>query len=285
MVVAERLREDWKVDLGILFANARERLVVSSPYVTRRGADFLLSSLSSAIKPKLHLSLLTDLSPINVAQAATDPEAIRTITVAVPNTHVTHLPRVHAKVYVQDSRTAIVTSGNLTAGGLDFNYEYGLKVLDAPTAAAIDRDVDEYAGLGAFVPASVLSQYSQTASELRELYLTHEKAVRRTDRRLQSALAAATDQLIRLRLAGGAMHTVFAATILYLLAKYGPLPTTELHPHIEAIHPDLCDSSVDRIIDGKSYGKKWKHAVRTAQQQLKKRGRIRLVGEHWTLVE
>ena len=35
------------------------------------------------------------------------------------------------------------------------------------------------------------------------------------------------------------MHTVFAATILYLLAKHGPLPTTQLHPRIEAMHPDF----------------------------------------------
>jgi hypothetical protein len=80
------------------------------------------------------------------------------------------------------------------------------------------------------------------------------------------------------------MHTVFAATILYLLARHGPMPTTELHPRVEAMHPDLCDNTIDRVIDGKRFGKKWKHAVRTAQQQLKKRGQIELVGEQWTLI-
>lgn len=88
---------------------------------------------------------------------------------------------------------------------------------------------------------------------------------------------------MRLRLAQGPMHTVFAKTILYLLTRYGPLSTDQLHSKIRAIHPDLCDDTVDRVIDGKSFGKKWKHAVRSAQQQLKKRSLVTLEGEHWHL--
>jgi hypothetical protein len=53
---------------------------------------------------------------------------------------------------------------------------------------------------------------------------------------------------------------------------------------IENIHPDLCDNTVDRVIDGKRFGKKWKHAVRTAQQQLKREGLVALSGGRWLLV-
>jgi hypothetical protein len=203
----------------------------------------------------------------------------------IPHSQVIHLPRVHAKVYVRDAEAAIVTSGNLTAGGLELNYEYGLKVLDASTASAIDRDIEDYSRLGAFIPSDVLIEYSEKAATLRDLYVAQERAIRRANPRLRRALASASDGLVRLRLAGGAMHTVFAATILYLLTKYGPMPTTQLHPRVAAIHPDLCDDSVDRVIDGKSFGKKWKHAVRTAQQQLKKENQIELVGDDWTLIE
>ena len=47
---------------------------------------------------------------------------------------------------------------------------------------------------------------------------------------------------------------------------------------VAAIHPDLCDDSVDRVINGIHFGKKWKHAVRTAQQSLKNKGTIVLEG-------
>jgi hypothetical protein len=80
------------------------------------------------------------------------------------------------------------------------------------------------------------------------------------------------------------LHTVFARTIAFLLRRQGPLTTQQLHPLVQQLHPDLCDDRVDRVIDGKRFGKKWKHAVRTAQQQLKKAGAVALVDGYWRLV-
>jgi hypothetical protein len=100
---------------------------------------------------------------------------------------------------------------------------------------------------------------------------------------LRAATDAVAEELIRVRLQEGPIHTVFAKTILYILEHHGRLSTEELHPLIERIHPDLCDNTVDRVIDGKRFGKKWKHAVRTAQQDLKQKGRIELVGGKWAL--
>ena len=77
------------------------------------------------------------------------------------------------------------------------------------------------------------------------------------------------------------MHTVFAKSIGYLLRKNGPMTTVQLHELIRELHPDLCDDSVDRVIDGKHFGKKWKHAVRTAQQSLKKKGEAEFANGVW----
>lgn len=42
---------------------------------------------------------------------------------------------------------------------------------------------------------------------------------------------------------------------------------------------------MDRVIDGKRFGKKWKHAVRTAQQKLKRDGLVHLAEDQWQLVD
>jgi len=63
----------------------------------------------------------------------------------------------------------------------------------------------------------------------------------------------------------------------------GPATAVELHTAVQKIHPDLCDDAVDRVIDGKHSGKKWKHAVRTAQQHLKKTGQIQLIEGRWQI--
>ena len=69
-----------------------------------------------------------------------------------------------------------------------------------------------------------------------------------------------------------------------MLNSHGPLTTKELHPLVKKIHPDLCDDTIDRIIDGKNYGKKWWHAVRTSQQKLQKKGLIQLSNGKWEIV-
>ena len=75
---------------------------------------------------------------------------------------------------------------------------------------------------------------------------------------------------------------MFCDTILYLLQR-GPLATRDLHPLIQSIHPELCDDSIDRVIAGVHFGKRWKHYVRSAQHALKRRGAVLLDGGLWRL--
>jgi hypothetical protein len=232
------------------------------------------------------ITFVTDLSPANVCQRSTDPHALRHLRDCIRNTSIRHLPGVHAKVYVADGSVAIVGSANLTGGGLYRNFEYGLELRASPITARIQRDVLDYGALGADVPPDQLDMYCEAADELHSLFDEQRRSIRREiRRRFEQSLHHAEDSLLRLRLAGGPIHTVFARTIEYLLRSHGPMATDRMHPMIKAIHPDLCDDSVDRIIDGKRFGKKWKHAVRTAQQQLKKRGAVCYEHGLWRLAD
>jgi len=267
------LGRNWNDALARLVASVKTKLLISSPYVTQEGVDLLAANLSLSTRNEARLRFLTDLSPLNICQGATDPRALQSLTEAASHVQITHLPRLHAKVYVADGDRAIVTSGNLTNAGLLLNYEYGLEITDHTTVEAIQRDITAYSELGAAVLPQRLAAYCQIVNRVRATYRRQQATVVKSVRQeFNEALRLAEDELIRLRLAGGAMHTVFAKTILYLLQYYGPLSTTRLHPMIEMIHPDLCDNSVDRVIDGKRFGKKWKHAVRTAQHNLRNRG-------------
>jgi hypothetical protein len=278
------LGRDWKHALGELIAGTRSHLTLSSPYVTDEGVAFVLDSLGNYKDSLNTLTFLTDLSPTNICGGATDPNALASLMSALHNVTLRHLPRLHAKVYISDATCAIVTSANLTSGGLDRNYEYGLRIADTRIVSSIFQDVSWYSELGALVTKEDLGTYCDIAERVRAVYQKERDSVARSVRsEFQRQFAAAQDQLVRLRLAEGPMHTVFAKTIHYLLTRYGPLSTDQLHPKIRAIHPDLCDDTIDRIIDGKSFGKKWKHAVRSAQQQLKKKGLIALDNDRWTL--
>ena len=278
------LARDWHRALRDLGANARAELVVCSPYVGREGAELLTANLTVSFRQCGSITFITDLSPSNVCQRSTDPRALRELRDHAARTTIRYLPGVHAKVYVADEDVAIVGSGNLTAGGLYRNFEYSLELSSDPIVGRIKRDVLDYATLGADVPPEQLEAYCEAADELHSLFDEQRRSARREiRRRFDESLRNAQDSLIRVRLAGGPVHTVFARTIEYLLRTQGPMTTEKLHPIIRAIHPDLCDDSVDRVIDGKRFGKKWKHAVRTAQQQLKKKGAVRYDDGLWRL--
>jgi len=216
---------------------------------------------------------------------ATDVEAISGVVRAFPATEIRFLPSLHAKVYVADDAEAVVTSANMTDSGLGRNFEYGVRYRDPRVVRQIRQDVVEYAALGSPIERSQLEAFARITRELRDIRKTAERSVRnRLRREFDRKLREADEQIIRARAAGRAPHTIFAEAIRHIL-RSGPFSTQDLHRAVRQIHPDLCDDTVDRVIDGQHFGKKWKHAVRTAQQHLKKRGEIELAAGQWRLRE
>lgn len=277
------LSSPWANRLRSLIASAQTDLLICSPFISVAGAKFLRGHATPTFRLDGRLKLITDLSPVNIYQASTDPAAVLLAVDSFAPTSIHHLPRLHAKVYVADVTVAIITSANFTGGGLYRNHEYGIEITDRESVERIRSDLVDYSRLGAVIPRESLVRLCGYASKLRDSETKARKTIPTAlSNDLHECLQGAEDELLRLRLAG-ALHAVFAETIRYLLDKNGPLSTTELHPLIQAIHPDLCDDQVDRVIDGRRYGKKWKHAVRTAQQQLKRQGIISLNGRIWRL--
>ena len=124
------------------------------------------------------------------------------------------------------------------------------------------------------------------SEKVREIYVKKEKSYSK-DAEIQffNAVENANDELVKFKLAGGKIHPVFEKTILYILNKYGALDQNTLNGFIQDIHPDLCDNEIYRIINGVAFGKKWKHAARTAMQRLKRQGKVEIVNGKWTLIK
>jgi hypothetical protein len=232
----------------------------------------------------IRLNFLTNLSPQNICQGATDPEAVRLLAAQVTSTTVTHLPRLHAKVYVADTKCAIVTSGNLTAGGLTRNQEYGVATTDPEAVKQIRQDLEDFGQLGTKIGLAQLLAYCTVAERIQKSFRKQLASARKDARdEFTRTCRVAEDELVRLRLHGSSPTKIFEDTILYLLKTQGPLSTRQLQPQVQALHPDLCDDTVDRVIDGQHFGKRWKHMVRTAQSHLKDRGSAEIFQNKWRL--
>src|ERR1035437_7063854 len=259
----ETLQRGWNKNLNEIFQSVETELTVSSPYISDTGAEFLLKNVSKKFKENGVIKFVTDLSPRNIYQGSTDPNSFKLLFNSIRSVQVFHLPRLHSKVYISDSNKAIITSGNLTSGGIYNNFEYGVFIKEDEKISVIKNDLLNYANLGALINLEEINNYCEVSEEIKKLYKQKEKSVKsEIEIRFKKAIRKANDELIRARLSGGALHSVFERTILYLLQKHGPLPTSTIYNFIEEIHSDLCDNS----IDGVNFGKKWKHAARTAQQ-------------------
>lgn len=279
----EQLHINWHQNLGSLINESKNEIFISSPFVTQNGIDFILKNVDNNLKENGNFTFLTNLSPSNIIQGSNNPKVFERLRSEINNLEIWHLPKLHAKVYISDQKKSIITSGNLTNGGLFSNYEYGIQINQEEETKKIYQDINQYCMLGSLIELGTLKSLIDISSQITSRVPQIESSI---STEIKNLLEAAQKELIKDRLNVGAIHNVFSKTLLYVLER-NPLglKTEEIHKQIQEIHPDLCDDSIDRIIDGKSFGKKWKHAIRTSQQHLKKNGLIILENEKWRLIK
>jgi HKD family nuclease len=122
--------------------NARDRLFITVPYLNNYGVATILNHAHVT-----ELWLLTNLDIKNITSASLDIGALLKLWDRLP-LKVSSLGRLHAKVYIADEKVAMITSANLTRGGLKDNYEYGVILRDEQVVATILRDMTAYFNLG-----------------------------------------------------------------------------------------------------------------------------------------
>ncbi len=191
-----------------------------------------------------------------------------------------------------DEHTAIVTSTNLTNGGLCRNPELGVDITDPDGVRDIADDLREHGNLGVLVPADDLAELEALAHQARLSQATINSAVPISVKAVRNAIRDdMNERLVKLRTAGekfasdpnGSITSQFAEAVLSVLRTHGPMPTSQLSPLVKNLKPERCDDEVDRVIGDRTFGKRWKHDIRNAQQQLKRDGSIVLDNRKWRL--
>ena len=247
-------------------------------------ADVLIRRVRKLINQPYHLTIASELFAENVLSGSLDLDALELLIDSEPNAQVINLPRLHAKVYIADTRFALVTSSNLTRPGMESNYEYGVGIDDPAVVSRVRKDVEAYSCLGGSVSRMVISSLKETADELRADYVNvNADAARKLRQKAGELLDVAETRFLQAHVGNRTAHSLFADAIRYCLSK-SPASTKALHEQVKSLLPDLCDDTRDLVINGQHFGKKWKHVVRTAQVFLRRKGVIRLENKLWRLV-
>ena len=273
------VRSPWQHQLIELAESVRDRLIVVAPYVTGDALFAVFDALKHLDRTKV--SLTTTLSSDSVAHGSLDIACLSKAYDILPKFRLNHVPRLHAKIYIADDSNAIVTSGNLTISSLLHNNEYGVRITESDLVREITRDVDTYASLGSIVSRSIVERLATIAPRLPKVPSPRQDST--GELLADSAQREFDDIVLAARGDRGEPRTrIFGRTLLHIL-RGGAMRTPDIHAMMKDIHPDLCDDNIERMINGVSFGKRWKHDVRNAQLTLRRQGRIERQGEYWHL--
>ena len=143
--VTNLLKSPWSKSFHQLVSLVEDNLMLVSPFIKRSKAEEILSELRHrGVQNQVRVAVLTDLRPESTLFGSMDLEALVDLGNNLPKFELTHLPCLHAKVYVADRAMAIITSGNLTDSGMSGNIEYGVAFKDEKVVeryAKILRDI------------------------------------------------------------------------------------------------------------------------------------------------
>jgi HKD family nuclease len=274
------LKSPFENEFRTIFSKAKREIIFSSPYINDAGISILLNSVNPSNKS---INILTNLSARNIVDNVTQPLALIKIYNAFGQTTVSSLEKLHAKVYIVDEKIAVITSANLTYGGLKSNFEYGVLLNDKKSIQAVKKDVLDYAELGHIFDKSFLTKIYEESQKIEKVQAKKETLRNVSELKLLLEQQQKIDTLFISRYEDkDTIHGIFTKTIEFLLQRNKQLTTEEIYTLVQDIHPEMCD-------DNRKYKngeKKWKIEIRQARFALQRRGIVGQVPNlphTWTL--
>jgi phosphatidylserine/phosphatidylglycerophosphate/cardiolipin synthase-like enzyme len=250
---------------------------------TRHGVSILLESIDNINDKSIHI--LTNLSERNIVDNVTQPQALLKMYDAFRKITVSSFDKLHAKIYIVDESLAVITSANLTYGGLKSNFEYGVLIDDAESIKNIKRDVLDYASLGHIFDKTFILKIYEESQKIESVQEKPEKERKDTELKLLIEQQKKIDSLFVSRYENKeTRHSIFVKTIMFLLQKHKHLTILELYAFVKDIHPEMCDDSVEYHNE-----KRWKIEVRQALFFWRRKGTVLGNGpihhQTWSLID
>ena len=144
---------------------AEKSLFISSPYIKYPVASLLCEILQLRQNPNVSVQILTRIRIQDLIDGASDLEAFEKLLqlaeVSGLKVAVKCISNLHAKVYIFDENSAIVTSSNLTPSGLKSNVEYGIEVTEQAVIRRIFDDMHAYWSAAETLTVEMIEQVAE----------------------------------------------------------------------------------------------------------------------------
>ena len=123
----ELIESPWIDRFTDLIKNTNESFLFTSPFIKLSTVNLLLKNRKRDIEVKG----ITSFKLRSFERKASDLEALKTL-LKIDKVKLRNFPKLHSKIYIFDSNTAVVSSANLTQGGLRRNFELGVLLKEEP---------------------------------------------------------------------------------------------------------------------------------------------------------
>lgn len=285
---AELISSPWRPRLFGELSRAKTSLLIVSPFIKEKAAISLLEAVGKPRTREIKVRLLTNLRASSIMNGSLDVSALRVLRDSIDALSIASFEPLHAKVFVIDKAVAIVGSANLTAAGLEKNAEIGVILRARPVVREILNLINEWFSLADPIAENFIKQLEYKVQGAKELLQRLQKEQRKESRLLARKfdleVSQIRDSVFHNKTVYKSENQIFSEAVLFVL-KHGPLTTREINKRVKAHYSELCDDSIDRVINGVHFGKRWKHCVRNAQQYLKRNGEIRLKDKQWHMID
>jgi HKD family nuclease len=262
------LKSPFEKEFRTILGKTQREVVFSSPYINYGGVSILLDSIGNTNGKSINI--LTNLSARNIIDNVTQPQALLKMYDAFKETTISSLDKLHAKIYIVDETLAVITSANLTYGGLISNFEYGVLIDDTESIKMIKRDVLDYATLGHIFDKTFITKIYEESQKIKQVQEKPDKERNDSELRLLIEQKKKIDTLFIHRYENKeTRHGIFVKTVLFLLQKHKQLTIIELYACVKDIHPEMCDDSIEYHNE-----KRWKIEVRQALFFWRKKGMV-----------
>ena len=262
------LKSPFEKEFRTILGKTQREIVFSSPYINYGGVSILLDSIGN-INDK-SINILTNLSARNIIDNVTQPQALLKMYDVFKETTILSLDKLHAKIYIIDEAFAVITSANLTYGGLISNFEYGVLIDDIESVKMIKRDVLDYAALGHIFDKTFITMIYEESQKIKQVQEKPDKERNDSELRLLLEQKERIDSLFIHRYENKeTRHSIFVKTVLFLLQKHKQLTIIEIYAFVKDIHPEMCDDSIEYHNE-----KRWKIEIRQALFFWRRKGMV-----------
>lgn len=132
----EIVKTPWEDKFYHMVSECDSSIRITSPYIKSN----IVTKLYDHLKDSVQVDVVTSCKLMNFYRKASDIEALCVI--IDRGGKLINFQKLHSKIYIFDDKKVIITSSNLTKGGLYSNYEFGIEIDEQNLIKSITHDFD-----------------------------------------------------------------------------------------------------------------------------------------------